>query len=575
MEDLDLIVSRIEKEKQYEHQVGLIYNELVSEISETFGYHWIEPQCPDTTKFTMEKEVVGQDKDCEEKKTDTSVSQVNSNQEGDTGASFNTTKHTEKVIWKQKSQEEEKRNKSKQRKKKEDVSAAILKNQEEIMRRLNKIEKEKQDTSNQRKGEKRKVKNDEVKEKRESQTQDTSPMEPVKAMIGAAKKYIKQNTDIKVVQEQVRMKNKEKEMASESENEGKWNIEMEVDEGLRKDLDENHHECEYEDVSEFEAMSDDNLKQAHKTKAYKQSLFPIEEEDHIRVVREVEETERHTNTTKRPRMTAMEATQDLRSLLGVKGSNRICTGNCEDLRPHKWCRVCRKETDKIMEDTYCEAWDFARQVPKEKQDEALEWAVKRGKKPTRGEELQEESKKENYQRKMARFLTQNHPAFKTSEGQEVDNLFNSFMDEQDHVGRGFMKDHYHSINPVFTKLKRNNFRCCRKEEPVGTVRQQANHAVEDHSHVCRSQVKCLACLTIGREAIFCSPARLARHISNVHERLLICGHQRAHMRSKSDPWLQAYSQMISSFTIERLHMQGYLTDNYYINKPDKPRGNLN
>ena len=134
-----------------------------------------------------------------------------------------------------------------------------------------------------------------------------------------------------------------------------------------------------------------------------------------------------------------------------------------------------------------------------------------------------------------------------------------------------MQEHYSTCNPIFTKMKDNNYRCCSEEEPVGTIRQYSNHAIEDHSHTSRSQVQCLACLAIGREATFCSPGRLARHISNVHEKLLMCGHQRVHMSSRSDTWLQAFSQMISSFTIEKLHMQGYLADTFYINKPQKPR----
>ena len=135
---------------------------------------------------------------------DTDEYQVNSNQEVDTGASF------EKVIWKQRGKEEEKKNSKSTKgtkKKKEDVSAAILKNQEEIMRRLNKIEDEK------RQGEKRKVETDEKKEKTEEEpTQDTSPMEPVKAIIGATRKFLRQNTDTRVVNEMssVKMKAKEK-----------------------------------------------------------------------------------------------------------------------------------------------------------------------------------------------------------------------------------------------------------------------------------------------------------------------------------------------------------------------------
>ena len=222
MEDLDFIIDKIGREKQYEHQVRLIYNELVSGISETFGQSWIEPY-PYTENFKMEKEEEnqGSEEGQEKIQQDTDEYQVNSNQEVDTGASF------EKVIWKQRGKEEEKKNgKSTKgtKKKKEDVSAAILKNQEEIMRRLNKIEDEK------RQGEKRKVETDEKKEKTEEEpTQDTSPMEPVKAIIGATRKFLRQNTDTRVVNEMSSVKMKAKEKTSESE--AGCDIEMEVDEG--------------------------------------------------------------------------------------------------------------------------------------------------------------------------------------------------------------------------------------------------------------------------------------------------------------------------------------------------------
>ena len=49
MEDLDHIVDTIGKDREKDHQVRLIYNELVNEISETFGFHWIKPQDPQVT----------------------------------------------------------------------------------------------------------------------------------------------------------------------------------------------------------------------------------------------------------------------------------------------------------------------------------------------------------------------------------------------------------------------------------------------------------------------------------------------------------------------------------------------
>ena len=49
MEDLDYIVDKIGRDREKEHQVRLIYDELVNEISETFGFNWIEPQDPQVT----------------------------------------------------------------------------------------------------------------------------------------------------------------------------------------------------------------------------------------------------------------------------------------------------------------------------------------------------------------------------------------------------------------------------------------------------------------------------------------------------------------------------------------------
>ena len=132
-----------------------------------------------------------------------------------------------------------------------------------------------------------------------------------------------------------------------------------------------------------------------------------------------------------------EATKDLRSLLGVKGSNRICTGNCQDTRPHLWCASCRSEKDQIIQETYTATWDYAKQIPKEPQmqDEALEWAVKRGKKQEPLRTLQKETTRENYQKKMKRFMKPEDPIFRITEGQYVDNMFLSFTNNRDHVGK--------------------------------------------------------------------------------------------------------------------------------------------
>ena len=608
MEDLDYIVDTIGKDREKDHQVRLIYNELVNEISETFGFHWIEPQVTNQEK--------GESMEAGE------VSNFNPTSETETNKHPTT---TEKVIWKPQKPGERKHSITKARKRKansrEDESAAILKNQKEIMKRLDKIEKEKaQSDHNQSKGERRKAeekeKDNKEKEKSSDQNNETSPMESVMAMIGATQKFIRQNTDTKVVNEQVKLKTKDKEREqsqvkreegkNNSESKGEegreaqienWEMEIGIDEKLRKEMEEgsdtNHNlEDEYEDISENEDMNDDNQEKARIHKRDQQNLYPREEKD-TREVREVEETERVTWNTltksKRARieMTARsqikrtftneEATKDLRSLLGVKGSNRICTGNCQDTRPHLWCASCRSEKDQIIQETYTTTWDYAKQIPKEPQmqDEALEWAVKRGKKQEPLRTLQKETTRENYQKKMKRFMKPEDPIFRITEGQYVDNMFLAFTNNRDHVGREFMYEYYPTVNPIFTKEKKNNMRCCSETEPVGTLRQHSNHTLEDHSHIIRSQVQCLACLSMGREAKFCSPGRLARHISNCHEKLLMCAHQRAHMSSKSDTWLQAYSQMIMSFCLEKLHLQGFLTDTYYINQTSKPRETTN
>ena len=630
MEDLDYIVDTIGRDREKEHQVRLIYNELVNEISETFGFDWIKPQAQDPQVTNQEKGEgmeAGEEskyKPCEEEysrsQTHLCENPVDTNPTGET----ETNKHqktTGKVIWKPQKTGERKHGITKARKRKassrEDESAAILRNQKEIMKRLDKIEREKAQSDYNQSTEERRQKEEEEKDNKEKekssdQNNETSPMESVKAMIGATQEFIRQNTDTKVVNEQVKLKTKDKEREqsqvkrekgkNNSETKGEegregqienWNMEIMIDEKLRKEMEEdsdtNHNmENDYEDISENEDMNDDNQEKARVHRREQQNLYPREEED-TRKVREVEEAERITQNTitksKRARIemaersqikrtfTNEEATKDLRSLLGVKGSNRICTGNCQDTRPHLWCTNCRSEKDQIMEETYTDTWDYGQNNPKEPkmQDEALEWAVKRGKKQEPLRTLQKETTRENYQKKMKRFMKPENPIFRITEGREVDNMFRSFTNNRDHVGREFMYQYYPTVNPIFTKEKKNNMRCCSEIEPVGTLRQHINHSLEDHSHIIRSQVQCLACLSMGREAKFCSPGRLARHVSNVHEKLLMCAHQRAHMSSKSDTWLQAYSQMIVSFCLEKLHLQGYLTNTYYINQSSKPR----
>ena len=144
MEDLDYIVDTIGKDREKDHKVRLIYNELVNEISETFGFHWIKPQDPQVTN--QEK---GESMEAGE------VSNFNPTSETETNKHPTT---TEKVIWKPQKPGERKHSTTKARKRKansrEDESAAILRNQKEIMKRLDKIEREKaQSDYNQSKGE--------------------------------------------------------------------------------------------------------------------------------------------------------------------------------------------------------------------------------------------------------------------------------------------------------------------------------------------------------------------------------------------------------------------------------------
>ena len=119
MEDLDYIVDTIGKDREKDHQVRLIYNELVNEISETFGFNWIEPQDPQVTN--QEK---GESMEAGK------VSNFNPTSETETNKHPTT---TEKVIWEPHKPGERKHSITKARKRKansrEDESAAILRNQ--------------------------------------------------------------------------------------------------------------------------------------------------------------------------------------------------------------------------------------------------------------------------------------------------------------------------------------------------------------------------------------------------------------------------------------------------------------
>ena len=542
MKDLELTFGRQRSKEEDELQVKMIYEDLVNDVIETFGDKYNEPQNPQIeTKDKMEIEV-NQDKQCEEdhrvEESDISESQKNTQPAT-----------TEKVIWKPKSQEEKKdKTKRSFTKKKEEDVQAILKNQMDILTRLEKIEK--------KEASKRKIHqmsdDDDI-----EQAKEASPMEPVKALLGATKKFVRYNITVTNNQDKDRRQVTEAKHTKEKKEKRRPKKTGEKEESKERRRSEKTGEKE-----------DSDLQLKISDKEAKEILYDdiSEDEDNQKVTRKMEQ---EGSERKKARVDT-----DLRRILDERyDKTRVCTGECQNKRPHQWCHSCKRENSETLSLTYQKNWDYGGRIPTDKKEEseALEWAVKKGKRQNMLKHLLQDTPKEAYRRKRDRHLAPSHQTKAKSEGPETDQIFSEYNDPRDPVGKRFMSKYYSTVSPIFTKIKSNSIRCCNDDDPVGTIRQHVHHTLEDHSHLRKSQVQCLACLSMGNESTFCSPARLARHISNVHEKVLMCAHQRAHMSYRSDIWLQSYSQMLSAFVIEKLHANGHLKDEYYLDKPQKPR----
>ena len=134
----------------------------------------------------------------------------------------------------------------------------------------------------------------------------------------------------------------------------------------------------------------------------------------------------------------------------------------------------------------------------------------------------------------------------------------------------YQKNHFSEFQPAFCKEKGQNYRrcLCGFNGSIGTPQQFLQHHSNFHSHLQFKQVHCLACDLMGKKTRFLSPIKLAVHICNQHEKMLITGHSKPTVPGieyprDTDPWLSVFTQLIEAKTLATLAKQGHLSRSYY------------
>ena len=579
------------------NQVKIIYNELVSDIAENFGQRMAEQMyLSEEEEYRGSEDVTTpqlMETDCHQKNSEPKNSEPQNSEPKNSEPKKSEPKNSEprnseeKVAWKPKdlkgkrgkghSPKTTKPTKEKATNGNKKDLATILKYQLMILRKI-KYLTDKQEEEEKRRKEgfvsdivkagfvsdivKTGLVNDIVNDVKAVKEKLEESKEEVQSDKNKGSKYkppTQEEQKPTIEQENITVKASETEPIIEQEQAGieDWSLEISVSDSLREELDQREVDEHY---SAVQAVSDAVLE-----------LSDISDEEPEELQANSENKNEDESEGVMGGFNQEEATNDLRNLLGMKRNPSRCRV-CENKRPHQWCQECRMKVPGIMIRTYSQVRDFGTNVPQEQevQSEALEWACKQGKEKEKMPTPELESEKESYHRKLDRLLPVNSSL--TNEGKEVQELYSSYMNSSDPVGRSFMKRYYPTCEPLFSKDTNNKVKCC-DDKPTGTIRQNLNHTLEEHSHVTLKKVQCLPCLATGqgREAFFSSPGRLAKHISNSHEKLLMTAHMRAKTSKKSDIWLQAYSQCLIGATIDKLHQNGYLSDNFYLGKPRKAR----
>ena len=245
-----------------------------------------------------------------------------------------------------------------------------------------------------------------------------------------------------------------------------------------------------------------------------------------------------------------------------------CTEKCNEEMPRNWCSRCKHR--ELQE--YRNFKDYNFQAPNDPL--TLDWCVKKGVKreipKAQGQIHKDDIRRYRLFKRKNRFLHVDETIARRREGKEVDDAFNSFMNHRDPEGDYHIQTWCPKLNPIFCKKTNNFHRClCDKMTPVGTVRQFVLHSINNHSHIQGREVECLECAAQGHKNKFMSPQSLWRHINNVHEKVLICGHLKLDMQPEfqsnndSDRWLNSYSQLVVACVLETLHHEGSLTDSFF------------
>ena len=163
-----------------------------------------------------------------------------------------------------------------------------------------------------------------------------------------------------------------------------------------------------------------------------------------------------------------------------------------------------------------------------------------------------------------RFITDPRILTKTDLSVTTD-LFNDFNNPDDPVGYSFLNKYFSALKTPFCKDTDNAQRCICGWQGIGTLRQCVNH-LESHSHMDKSRVRCLLCLTLGASPkVFDTPDALFRHISNVHERTLFSTHLQANFDTPNgaDLFTLGFGQMVQAHTIGQLAKRGFLSRKFW------------
>ena len=148
----------------------------------------------------------------------------------------------------------------------------------------------------------------------------------------------------------------------------------------------------------------------------------------------------------------------------------------------------------------------------------------------------------------------------------TDKIFKDLNDFKDPLGYTFLNKYYSMLKTPFSKAAVNKQNCICGTKSIGTLRQTLYHLCNEHSHMYKGQVKCLLCLTTGKEPkIFDTAEGLSKHLTNAHEKSMFSTHIQACFNTPNDAdlFLLGYGQMVMAYTMGQLAKEGHLSNKFW------------